>query len=103
MTTQFCKLKHTMMDTAEFQDLSAGATRLLLLLFRRHDGFNNGQIVCSKRDAMKWCHCTDRAALAYFKELQTSGLVTQTQKGRFRCFGNRGSYCTASTWRLDFL
>jgi hypothetical protein len=52
---------------------------------------------------MRWCHCTDRVALAYFKELETAGFITQTQKGQFRCFGNRGSYCISSTWRLNFL
>ena len=103
MTARFCKLKHAVMDTAEFRGLSAGATRLLLLLFRRYDGFNNGQIVCSKRDAMRWCHCGDPAALAYFRELEAVGLISQTKKGEFRCFGHRGSYCTVSTWRLNFL
>jgi hypothetical protein len=103
MTAQFCKLKHTVMDTEAFRKLSAGATRLFLLLFRRYDGFNNGQIVCSKRDAMQWCHCGSGAAMAYFKELETAGLITQTQKGQFHCFGNRGAYCTTSTWRLNFV
>jgi hypothetical protein len=99
---QYCKLMHNFIDSDEVKKLSAGATRLLILLFRLHDGFNNGSIVCSKRDAMQWCHCGDPAALTYFKELVTAGLITRTQKGRYHRFGNR-AYCTTSTWRLNFI
>ena len=102
MTKQYCKLTHEFIDSDAFRSLSSGATRLLLLLFRRHNGFNNGQIACSKRDAMQWCHCSDRSALAYFEELQSAGLITRMQKGRYHRFGDR-SYCTESLWRLNFI
>lgn len=98
----YCKLMHSLIDSEPFGNLSTGATRLILLLFRRHDGFNNGSIVCSKRDAMAWCHCGDAAALANLKELETARLISRTQKGRYHRFGNR-AYCIASTWKLNFI
>ncbi len=99
---QYCKLTHEFIDGDAFSNLSSGATRALLLMFRLHDGFNNGTIVCSKRDVMKWCRCGSPAAMAYLRELQTSGIVTRTQKGRYHRFGDR-TYCTESTWRLNFI
>jgi hypothetical protein len=99
---KYCKVMHSFMDSKPFRNLSPGATRLLLLLFRLYDGFNNGSIECSKRDAMEWCHCGDPAALAYFKELETARLIACTRKGRYQRIGNR-AFCTTSTWKLSFV
>jgi hypothetical protein len=98
---QFCRLWHEVLDSDAVLNLSSGAGWLLIGIFRRHDGFNNGQIVYSKRDAMKWCHCGSDAARHYFKELETAGLVSRTKKGRYHLIGDI-SYCTSSTWRLNF-
>ena len=98
----FCRLRHETMDTDAFLNLSNGATRLLLLLFRRYDGFNNGSIPCGERDVRTWCHCGPATALAYFKELQEAGLIKRTRKGAYHRFGKR-AFCTISLWRLNFV
>jgi hypothetical protein len=102
VTKQYVKLTHELIDSPAFENLSSGATRLLVKLFRLHNGFNNGSIVCSKRDAMQWCHCGSDTALASFKELETAGLISRTQKGGYHRFGDR-VYCTSTTWRLNFI
>jgi hypothetical protein len=90
-----------MLDSDAVRNLSSGATRMLIGIFRKHNGFNNGTIAYSVRDAKKWCHCGSDTASAYFKELEAAGLITCTQKGRFQRIGDT-VYCTLSTWRLNF-
>ena len=98
----FCRLRHETMDTDAFRNLSSGATRLLLLLFRGYDGFNNGSIPCSKRDAMTWCHCHDVTALRLFDELQKAGFIRRTRKGAYHRVGTR-TFSTTTLWWLNFV
>jgi hypothetical protein len=102
MTDQFCRVAYDLLDGEAVTNLSSGATRLLLLIWRRHTGFNNGRIECTKRDAIRWCHCGSDNALAYFKELTDAGLITRTRKGAYHHFGQH-EFGTKSTWRLNFL
>lgn len=98
----FIKLSHDVVDSAEFAEASSGATRLLILLWRRHNGRNNGKIHCSVREAASWLHCGKSKALACLTELQRLGLIAAAQKGHFDI--KAGELKNISTsWRLLFL
>ena len=101
MSKGFLKLSHSLVDCPAFTDASAGATRLLILLWRRFNGRNNGDIPCSVREAAAWCKCGKSAAAAYFIELQERGLISPVSKGRFTSRGARQN--VATKWLLTFL
>jgi hypothetical protein len=72
---------HTVVESPEFATASAGATRLLLLLLRRYNGWNNGKIAYSTRDAAKWLHCSKSTASACFAELERRGPIGASCQG----------------------
>ena len=97
----FIKFDHEFVDTA-IEPLTCGATRHLVGLMRQFNGYNNGEIVFSIRQASAWCRCGKDAAAAYLRELQDRGLVVPMVKGHFRTKSETGKR-VASTWRLPFL
>jgi hypothetical protein len=96
----FLKMMHAFIDSTEFREASDHGKSLLLLLWRRFNGRNNGKIPCSVREAAAWCHCSRSAAARYFAELIDLGLLRATSKGHFTGDGRRDR---STEWLLTFL
>ena len=97
----FIKFDYSTVDGA-IAAATSHATRLLVLLTRRFNGHNNGEIPCSVREAAAWCKCSLSTAQRCFVELQELGLIEIVIRGNFAIKdGSRKN--TASTWRLAFV
>ena len=100
--TGFIRLTHALVDGEAFMLASNGARCLLILIWRRFNGRNNGQIPLSVREAADWLHCGKTATARYFAELQQLGLIEAVTKGQFAIKSGTGKNA-ATTWRLTFL
>jgi len=98
----FIRLSHSLVDSESFAIASNGARSLLILLWRRYNGRNNGSLSCSVREAATWLHCGKSQAGVYFTELQQLELIEAVNKGNFTVKIGDGRRA-ATTWRLKFL
>ncbi len=86
---RYIKLDHGLMNTDAWQSLSPDATKVLLDLWRRHNGTNNGEIAYSHREAHKClsrahgCNVSTRRATAALNEIQDKGFAVVTKAGSF--------------------
>jgi len=71
-------------NSAAWKTLSSEATRLLILIWARHNGTNNGSISFSHREAREALRVGTRKVPAAFKELQERGFLICRSKGSFR-------------------
>ena len=53
----FIMLPHALYDSQSFAELKPIDIAVLLLLIRKHTGYNNGGISLGKREAARRCHC----------------------------------------------
>jgi hypothetical protein len=98
----FIMLEHEMMRTPAWQSLSPAAVCLLLDLWRRFNGRNNGEISYSIRRAQHYLGCSPKFAVKLIAELQSKGFIVVTRKGSFQV--KTGAFVgRASTWRLTML
>ena len=97
----FIMLPHAVYDSPEFAALEPIHVALLLLLLRKHNGFNNGDIPLGTREVEKRCHCGHATACRALKRLETDGLITATYKGHL--VPEIGRPNVATRWRLTFL
>lgn len=92
-----------MMDSPAWRSLSLGARSLLLEVWYRHNGQNNGQISMSVREAARLLNCGRNTPMKLFDELQEKGFLEATKRGSFDWKvardhpTNKGR---ATTWRL---
>ncbi len=93
---RFCALSFQVVDSMAFQHLSHPGVRVLVLIKRRFNGVNNGNICLSCRDVEKVCRMSRNTASRALKELQQKGFITQTRLGYFANGGN-----VASAWKLN--
>ncbi len=70
----FIRVSHRLIDTPAFKRLSPSALKLLLVLWRRHNGRNNGEIPFGVRDAREW-GLLHSAAAAALEELRRYGFI----------------------------
>lgn len=84
-----------MMRSPAFKALSGGALKLLLCVWRRHDGKNNGQISYSVREAVDELGCAPGTAAKWFQELIELGFLAIEKKGAFSVKTKR-----ATEWRI---
>ena len=94
---RFVGLEYLMMDTPAFKALSGNEVKLLLLLCRKHNGENNGQIGCSVREGAAFLGCTANTAGRCFCGLQERGFAVIMSKGAFSV-----KHRKATLWRLTF-
>jgi hypothetical protein len=80
---RFIKLPHWLLNNPAYQSLSLGARSLLIEVWRRHNGINNGEISYSVREAAKSLRCSKNTAANWFQELQKKGFLKPRQPGSF--------------------
>jgi hypothetical protein len=99
-TAGFNRLYHEVVDTTAWLYISqSGAVPLLIYIWRRYNGRNNGRITYSQREAERYLGCSPKRAVRWFRELQEAGFIVAVQRGTFSqktgVIANR-----ATTWRL---
>lgn len=91
------RLSHDLMDSEAFATLDPLAVRVMLVIGRAHDGYNNGDILLSQRDAMAATGCRKPGAMVEaFAQLEVRGVLFRTYMGR-RISPTKG---LASRWEL---
>ncbi len=96
----YTKPWHDMQRTPAWHSIMiSGSVRLLLEIWLRHNGRNNGQIPYSVREAVQYFECSPKKAVRWFSELQELGFVVATKRGSFQ--QKTGAFAArATTWQL---
>jgi IclR helix-turn-helix domain len=97
----FILLPHAVYDSPAFETLLPIDIAVLLLLIRKHNGYNNGGISLGVREIAARCHCSKATAFRALNRLQEVDLVALVQKGRL--VPEIGRPNVASRWRLNFV
>lgn len=87
---------HAVMDSAAYKALSEPGRTLLLLAYRKLDGFNNGRVSLAWSECIEWFP-RDKTFYRVRKELLASGLLTETVPARKP---SRGQPPTAALYGL---
>ncbi|MEQ9813979.1 MAG: hypothetical protein RLO50_14460 [Azospirillaceae bacterium] len=82
-STAFVKLDHSLLDSEAWLHLDPHAFKLLVAIWRRHTGKNNGGIPYSIREAMQLLGCGQHRAKACFDELVGKGFLTIARESSF--------------------
>ena len=72
-----------MLASSAYRSLSCYARCLLVELYRRYNGGNNGEISMSVREAAELLGCNKDTALKAFRELEERGFIKSNVKGAF--------------------
>jgi hypothetical protein len=83
------------MNSPAYQHLTGEALKLLLAVWKRHDGQNNGEISFSTREAAELLRGNKNTAAKRFAELQELGFLAVEHKGAFSV-----KLKLATLWRL---
>jgi hypothetical protein len=94
--TPYIMLINPVFDSPAFQDLSGGAVQTYLMLIRRFNGLNNGEISLSCREVAEYFGIGKGTASKKLEELQMHGFITCMEKGRF-------TRKMATVWKLNHL
>ena len=92
---RYLALHHYMLKTDAWRALSAPARAVYVQIGFRYDGFNNGRIEFSVRDAASECGLAKNTANKAFKELVDLGFIEETRHG-----GLSRKTRIASEWRM---
>jgi hypothetical protein len=92
---RYFPLHHYMLKTDAWRALSAPARAVYIQIGFRYDGFNNGRIALSVRDAASECGLAKDTANRAFKELVDLGFIEETRHG-----GLSRKTRIASEWRM---
>ena len=79
----FIRIERSLWHSPEVIALSTGAKLLLVELFYRFTGRNNGKIIMSWQDAQEVLKCGRRMVGYHFAELHRAGLVETVVSGSF--------------------
>ena len=81
----FIKLEREILGTDAWLAIArSGALALLVDIWGRYNGRNNGQISYSQREAEHRFGCGARRAIRWFRELQEAGFIVVMQSGSFQ-------------------
>jgi IclR helix-turn-helix domain len=95
----FIMLPHAVYDSPEFESLKPIDIAVLLLMMRKYNGYNNGDIQLGVREVAHRCHCSLATASRALKSLQHAGFITLTYNGHLvRDFGRPNA---PSRWKLN--
>jgi len=98
----FIKLDRALWQSDQWRNLSPNAQVVIIDLWSRFNGGNNGDIAYGQRDAMARLHCTQSTTKRIFEELKDAGLVEVVLLGSFD-HKNGARKGMATKWRLTFL
>lgn len=84
-----------MLDSPAWNSLSLPARCLLIEIWKRYNGQNNGQISLSHREASEKLGVGRNTPTKLFRELEEKGFIEANQRGHFNVKGGK-----ATTWRL---
>jgi hypothetical protein len=87
------------MDSPAWPTASPQVRCLVLAIWRRHNGANNGKIPYGRRDAQRDLGCGSTQAVKYLGEAQDRGFIVPTRRGSFdwKTCARSGK---ATTWRI---
>jgi hypothetical protein len=97
----FIMLPHAVYDSPAFAMLAPIDIAVLLLLIRKHNGRNNGDISLGLREVAARCRCGKATALRALGHLQETGLIGLVSKGHMVPAVGRSN--VASRWKLHFI
>jgi hypothetical protein len=97
----FIGLPYSVYDGDEFQALKPMDVVVLLLLIRKWNGHNNGNIALGVREAANRCHCSQMTACRALKNLEKARIITATYKGHL--VPEVGRSDVATRWKLNFV
>lgn len=80
---RFIKLDHGLLRSAAWKDLDPYAVKLLIAIWSRHSGDNNGNIPFSVREACELLGCGHNRARACFAELEDKGFLRLVRRSSF--------------------
>ncbi len=80
---QFVPLPYTMVDSEAFMSLSGAALRVYVLLHRRYNGTNNGDLSLSLEEGAKLLGLGKETVRRAFAELEEKGFIRKTRQGHF--------------------
>ena len=89
------RLHHWMLDSPAWNSLSLPARCLLIEIWKRYNGQNNGQISFSHREVAEKLSVGRNRPVKLFRELEEKGFIEANQRGHFAWKGGK-----ATTWRL---
>jgi len=92
----FLLMSKRMFDSPAFRSLSSSSIIVYLLLVRRFNGYNNGEIALSCRDCAKYAKISRNTAQRAFFELQEKGFIKLEKQGLFTT-KNASTYTLTST------
>ena len=80
---RFVMLHHYVIDSPAYRSLSCTARSLLIEVWRRHNGRNNGHISFSIREAAEGAGVSNGTAVKALRELEDRGFLKARQRGSF--------------------
>ncbi len=89
------RLYHWMLNSAAWHSLSLAARCLLIEVWKRYNGQNNGGIAYSVREAARALGVGKNTPTKLFRELEDKGFLKARQRGSFHWKGGE-----ATTWVL---
>lgn len=89
------RLHHWLFDSAAYQSLSSDARAVHMILLRRYNGSNNGELSLSVREVADQLRISKSTAQRVFVELQERGFIEVVIRGTFTRKDRR-----ATEWRL---
>lgn len=99
---RFVLMDYELVDSPAFVGASTNAKCLLIMLIRKFNGHNNGDISCGVREAASWLHSSKDTASRAFAELEGLGLIERTRRGHFKIKAGEMKN-VATSWRLNFI
>lgn len=81
--TRFLKLDHWILKTLAWQSLPPASRALYVELAQRYNGYNNGEISMSVREAARLLHIAKDTATKSFHELEEKGFIRRKICGSF--------------------
>ena len=91
-------LHHLMLESPAWQNLKPPARALLIEIWQRYTGFNNGAISFSHREAAERLQVGKNTPFKLFRDLEEKGFIVAMQRGSFDW--KEGA---ATIWRITAL
>jgi hypothetical protein len=97
----FIMLPHAVYDSPVFAALKPIDLAILLVLLRKYNGHNNGNIALGIREAARRCHSGKTTVSQSLVRLRNAGIISVTYRGHL--VPEIGRPDAATRWTLNFL